>query len=314
MKAYKIAVAGTGARAAEYIENIKRLYAPLETVCLYSPDEEEGAEFAARAGINVFLTDRSGLLTCGTDILLNVLPEDERSDLSYFCLKNGLNVYSEGPPAPDLDKAWALVDISKARDATFCCGPDAFLGGAERSCLHYINDGVIGDVTGGEGYISPGREIYFITTLTNLIAPVSKVGYADIGGAKAAVAHLGDNDVSVTLLPAQDEKDNYLKITGTEGTITVPDPMRFGGRILYDGGDGEHELPSLFGWGGKCLGLGLFDMAKALDSGSSPCCDCSRALHVLEVTQALADAAATGTVTEIQSTFDGSLYLSDQLR
>ena len=43
MKAYKIAVAGTGARAAEYIENIKRLYAPLETVCLYSPDEEEGA-------------------------------------------------------------------------------------------------------------------------------------------------------------------------------------------------------------------------------------------------------------------------------
>lgn len=314
MKAYRTAVAGIGDRAAEYIENIRRLWSPLEVVCLYYPDEEEGAAFAERTGTDKYVSDRKELLSCGADILLNVMPESERSDLSYYCLKNGLDVYSEGPPAPNLDKAWALVDISKAKGTAFCCGPDAFLGGAERSCLHYIDDGVIGDVTGGEGFISPGREIYFITTLTNLIAPVERVGFADIDGKKVPVAHLGDNDVSVALLPAPDEKDNYLKLFGTEGTITVPDPMRFGGRILFDAGDGERELPLLFGNNGKCSGLGLYDMARALDAGTSPCCDCSRALHVLEVTQALTEASATGAETEIQSTFDGSMYLSDQLR
>lgn len=76
-----------------------------------------------------------------------------------------------------------------------------------------------------------------------------------------------------------------IEIYGTNGTLSVPDPNTFGGPVrLYRPGSEEFkEIPLLFPYSENSRGLGLADMAKAIELGRRPRANSTLLSHVLEI-------------------------------
>ncbi|MDR0271823.1 MAG: Gfo/Idh/MocA family oxidoreductase, partial [Clostridiales bacterium] len=76
----------------------------------------------------------------------------------------------------------------------------------------------------------------------------------------------------------------YIEIYGSDATLSVPDPNTFGGPVrLFRPERGEFlEMPLTFGYPENSRGLGLADMAKALQTGRKPRAGVDLTYHVLE--------------------------------
>ena len=85
-----------------------------------------------------------------------------------------------------------------------------------------------------------------------------------------------------------------IEIYGTKGTLRVPDPNTFGGPILYcrAGSKEWEELPLAFDYRENSRGLGVADIAWAVEGGSAPRASGDLALHVVEVMEGLLKASA----------------------
>ncbi len=92
-----------------------------------------------------------------------------------------------------------------------------------------------------------------------------------------------------------------IEITGTEGTLSVPDPNTFEGPVLVRGPKDEdwRELPVSGPVAGR--GLGVLDLARALRSGAPHRASGQLALHVLETMAAIADSAESGEFRDVES-------------
>jgi predicted dehydrogenase len=92
-----------------------------------------------------------------------------------------------------------------------------------------------------------------------------------------------------------------IEITGTEGTLSVPDPNTFEGPLLLRGPRDEdwRELPVTGPLAGR--GLGVLDMARALRSGEPHRASGQLAQHVLATMAAIADSAESGEFRDVQS-------------
>jgi len=76
-----------------------------------------------------------------------------------------------------------------------------------------------------------------------------------------------------------------FEVYGTKGTLLVPDPNGFGGpiQLLRPEQGGYMEMPLTFTYKENSRGLGLADMAKALQTGRDYRASYKQTLHVLEV-------------------------------
>jgi predicted dehydrogenase len=97
-----------------------------------------------------------------------------------------------------------------------------------------------------------------------------------------------DSGATATILTTFDvfyKQQARFEIYGTGGTMIVPDPNYFGGCIqLLRPEDGEYkEMPLVFDYKENSRGLGLADMAKALQTGRSFRADYHQTYHVLEI-------------------------------
>ena len=97
-----------------------------------------------------------------------------------------------------------------------------------------------------------------------------------------------------------------LEIYGTEGTLYLPDPNGFGGpvRLLRpeDGGTPK-EIPLLYDYPGNSRGLGLADMAVALETGRPARAPHAQTLHVLEVMTAIQRSSDAGRTVELETRY-----------
>lgn len=75
-----------------------------------------------------------------------------------------------------------------------------------------------------------------------------------------------------------------IEIYGSEGTLSVPDPNTFGGPVrLFRPEDGEFkEIPLMFDYPDDSRGLGISDMAKAIQTGRDFRASSDITFHVLE--------------------------------
>jgi predicted dehydrogenase len=84
-----------------------------------------------------------------------------------------------------------------------------------------------------------------------------------------------------------------IEIYGTEGTLSVPDPNRFGGPVMLQRGRDEwREAPLTHPEGGR--GLGVAEMAAALRAGRESRVDAAMANHVLDVMHAVHESSDDG--------------------
>jgi predicted dehydrogenase len=97
-----------------------------------------------------------------------------------------------------------------------------------------------------------------------------------------------------------------FEIYGSEGTLLVPDPNTFGGPIyLLRQEEKEYrELPLMFDYGENSRGLGLADMAKAIETGRAPRAGYPQTLHVLEAMSAFETSSRNRAAVNLVSKFE----------
>ncbi|MCL2243321.1 MAG: Gfo/Idh/MocA family oxidoreductase [Treponema sp.] len=94
-----------------------------------------------------------------------------------------------------------------------------------------------------------------------------------------------------------------IEIYGSEGSLRVPDPNTFGGKVFISRFREEKwtEAPLLSNYSENSRGLGLADMADAISTGRSHRASGELAYHVLEVMHGFHDASASGTYYNVKS-------------
>jgi predicted dehydrogenase len=95
-----------------------------------------------------------------------------------------------------------------------------------------------------------------------------------------------------------------IEIYGTLGSLWVPDANFFGGpvRVRIGGAEEWSEVPLTHGYTDNHRGIGVADMAYALQSGRPHRASGELAYHVLDVMHAILDAAESGCHVDIKST------------
>jgi predicted dehydrogenase len=95
-----------------------------------------------------------------------------------------------------------------------------------------------------------------------------------------------------------------IEIYGTEGSLSVPDPNTFGGKVAV-----FHQRESVWenvaldsSYIENCRGIGVADMACALRSGKEPRANGRLLYHVLDVMQSMTEASDSKTSLKISST------------
>jgi len=105
-----------------------------------------------------------------------------------------------------------------------------------------------------------------------------------------------------------------IELYGADGSLGLPDPNGFGGRVRLRKADDEQwqtidpRPRYLDNW----RGLGPADAARALRSGRRPRADGTLALHVLEVMHAILQASESGRCIELTTTCDRPAPLEEQ--
>ncbi len=117
-----------------------------------------------------------------------------------------------------------------------------------------------------------------------------------------------ENGAIGTLLTSFDiyptECRDFIEVYGTEGTMIVPDPNNFGGKIRVTRGGEWEEYDLEFDYSENSRGLGLADFANAVRDGRTPRANCQLTYHALEVMTALNNADHVREHVKIKSRYD----------
>lgn len=97
-------------------------------------------------------------------------------------------------------------------------------------------------------------------------------------------------------------REGFVEISGTEGTLVLPDPNVFDGESkLWRFGESEPtRLPAVGSTYGR--GSGVLDLARAIRGGTAERASGALAAHVLDVLLAVSEAAESGEPVEVLST------------
>ncbi len=169
---------------------------------------------------------------------------------------------------------------------------------------------------------------YYITSLVMMLGPVvriaghtarsardRRVATGPLEGAAVPVGvetHISailihESGVSSTITMSFDvwaSRMTGIEVYGTTGTIAVPDPNQFSDKveIFRAGGDAWETVADSAGYADGGRGLGLVDMADALDSGRPHRASGELALHVLDIMNSVLEAGRSGGIVDIATT------------
>ena len=169
---------------------------------------------------------------------------------------------------------------------------------------------------------------YYLTALVSLLGPVAAVtGMSKISHKERQITsqpHYGKKikvDVPTYVTGTMNFQNNAIatifttfdvhkaqvpciEIYGSEGTLSVPDPNFFEGpvRLFKGGSEGFTEMPLLFEYSENSRGLGLADMAKAIETGRCARANGDLLYHIVEVMTGFERAATERRFIDIEST------------
>jgi predicted dehydrogenase len=113
---------------------------------------------------------------------------------------------------------------------------------------------------------------------------------------------------AVATLQAAKESFGYaprLEVFGTEGNLIVPDPNFFGGAVYIQFPNGEKkEIPHSHPYAEEGRGMGVADMAYAIQSGRTNRASGRLARHVLDISLGIFEASESEKHVHLESTID----------
>ena len=162
--------------------------------------------------------------------------------------------------------------------------------------------------------------VYYVTALVALLGPVAAVtGRARISRARrqitsqplagtwidvevpthvvAVLDHVsGALSTLVASFDVPASNNHWIEIYGSEGTLAVPDPNRFGGtvRMRRRGESDWTDVPLTHAHAEESRGIGLQDMVRAEREGGAHRASGELALHVLEIMERSIDSSDAG--------------------
>ncbi len=168
---------------------------------------------------------------------------------------------------------------------------------------------------------------YYLTALVHLLGPIRRVtGSARISFPERLITsqpkkgtviqvetptHIAGvldfaNGAIATLTTSFDvcaHTHSCIEIYGSEGSMIVPDPNGFGGdvKVKRRGASDWSVIPHSHGYAENSRGLGVADMAAALQSGRHHRASGALAFHVLDAMQALLEASDAGQAVVLSS-------------
>jgi predicted dehydrogenase len=168
---------------------------------------------------------------------------------------------------------------------------------------------------------------YYLTTLVNLIGPIEKVSGSsrisfpertitskpkygtsikvEIPTHLAGTIDFSSGAIGTIIMSFDVWKHNLppIEIYGSEGSLCVPDPNIFGGSVkLFKAGDEEWiDIPLYYGYSEDSRGIGVADMAYAIQYGRPHRANGNMAYHVLDVMLALEESSALGKSYRVES-------------
>ncbi|MEO8395742.1 MAG: Gfo/Idh/MocA family oxidoreductase [Chloroflexota bacterium] len=171
---------------------------------------------------------------------------------------------------------------------------------------------------------------YYLTALTTLIGPVASVSgstritfptrtitsqkkYGKLVNVEvpthvAGLLNFANGAIGTLIMTFDVWRANLpnVEIYGTEGTLSVPDPNGFGGkvRIAKPGRDEWEEVPLTRSFADDSRGIGVADMARAIREGGAARADGSVTYHVLDIMHAVHDASDQKRTVELASTME----------
>ncbi len=97
-----------------------------------------------------------------------------------------------------------------------------------------------------------------------------------------------------------------MEIYGSDATLSLPDPNTFGGPVRLRGAEETdwHDRPLTHSYTENSRGLGVADLADAMQVGRPHRANGELAHHVLDIMQAFHEASESGTHVELTSTCD----------
>lgn len=181
---------------------------------------------------------------------------------------------------------------------------------------------------GGDPVMDMGP--YYLTALVNMLGPVRRVTgsaqqlnkeitvtnprsprYGETAPVEAptnVTATLDFHSGAVASLQACKEAFGYeprMEIYGTEGILYVPDANFFGGTIRLKSASGElKEVPFSHGFSTESRGIGVADMAYAIQSGRANRASGRLARHILDISLGIFEASEQERHVTLQSTIE----------
>lgn len=173
---------------------------------------------------------------------------------------------------------------------------------------YYLTDMIfmLGPVKKVSGMVTMGRKQRTVTsqplagTVIDVEIPTHVTGLLEF--ASGAVGTIITSfDVAGANLPR-------IEVHGTAGSISIPDPNIFGGKVmLKKPGEEWAEVEHTHIYDENSRGLGLADMAMAIRNGRSHRANGELAYHVLDLMHAFHDSAEQGTHVEVESSCERPL-------
>ena len=174
---------------------------------------------------------------------------------------------------------------------------------------------------------------YYLATLVNLLGPVTSV--AAVGSTSRAVRHVlageragtpfdvsvpthvaalttfagGATGQSIFSFDSPLTRVGYVEITGTEGTMLVPDPNHFGGPVKITRAPSYERMQDETVWesvepvgvvAGR--GLGVLDMARAIRAGVPHIATGDVGYHILDILTSIEEAIIAAQTVPVTST------------
>jgi predicted dehydrogenase len=168
---------------------------------------------------------------------------------------------------------------------------------------------------------------YYITAMVNLLGPVARVTgissrsrdertivsqplkgqmiKVDVATHVAGTLEFASGAVVsiATSFDVPRHRHAPIELYGTDASLAVPDPNRFGGPLeVARAGENWHNVPLTHGFAdGNCRSIGVADMAHALRTGRPHRASGELAFHVLEVMEAFQTSSDTGRHVKIET-------------
>ena len=236
-------------------------------------------------------------------IILNLTPPQAHTALNLRALEAGKHVYCEKVFALTMEDAKKVFRKAGECGLYAASAPDSFLGASQQYARELTDQGVFGRFFGGTasimncvGFVSDHPNIdfffrkgggplmdmgaYYFSALCSILGPAVRVGC--MGG----------------------RLDSERIFYGSRGTLRLPEPSGFGKSIFAFTEDAPRweEKISPYGYGTITRGLGIAELADAIEHGREPRCSAAFAMHVLEILCAMERSCAEKRFIELETT------------